>query len=326
MTEPEQTVIDDRIYGREEINSPALIDLMQLPELQRLKKISQFGVPDEFYHQPGISRWEHSLGVMILLRRLGSSEEEQVAGLLHDVSHTAFSHVIDWVVGSGGEEEYQDSEHARFVANSSIPTALEKFGYDHSRISNLRKFSLLDREKPHLCADRIDYALREFPESTVKGTLTHLRVTDGRIVFDSVPAALEFGDAYLDRQTNHWGSFESTSRHRLLADILKFALSRGAIQFSDFWHDDSYVIQKLQLARSTDIAEALAELRKKSLADLPKSSIVVHKKFRYVDPEVQSNDKIVPLSEISEAFAGKIEEARRINGLGVRLPVSRLPS
>jgi HD superfamily phosphohydrolase len=34
---------------------------------------------------------------MLLVRRLGASLEEQIAALLHDVSHTAFSHVIDSV-------------------------------------------------------------------------------------------------------------------------------------------------------------------------------------------------------------------------------------
>ncbi len=35
---------------------------------------------------------------MMLVNRLGGSLEEQIAALLHDVSHTAFSHVIDYVL------------------------------------------------------------------------------------------------------------------------------------------------------------------------------------------------------------------------------------
>ena len=44
-----------------------------------------------------ITRYEHSVGVMLLARRVGGGLREQVAALLHDVSHTAFSHVIDHV-------------------------------------------------------------------------------------------------------------------------------------------------------------------------------------------------------------------------------------
>ncbi|HUB93002.1 MAG TPA: HD domain-containing protein [Verrucomicrobiae bacterium] len=87
--------IDDRVYGSAEVNSNVLLDLINSQPVQRLKGIAQFGIPDEFYHKQNYSRYEHSVGVMILLQRLGASEEEQIAGLLHDVSHTAFSHVID---------------------------------------------------------------------------------------------------------------------------------------------------------------------------------------------------------------------------------------
>jgi len=50
------------------------------------------------------TRFDHSVGVMLLIRKLGAGSspasallKEQVAALLHDVSHTAFSHVIDYV-------------------------------------------------------------------------------------------------------------------------------------------------------------------------------------------------------------------------------------
>ena len=45
----------------------------------------------------GITRptthFEHSLGAFILVRRLDAALDEQIAALLHDASHTAFSHV-----------------------------------------------------------------------------------------------------------------------------------------------------------------------------------------------------------------------------------------
>ena len=36
----------------------------------------------------------------MLLAKKGASLTEQIAGLIHDVSHTVFSHVIDRVVGN----------------------------------------------------------------------------------------------------------------------------------------------------------------------------------------------------------------------------------
>ncbi len=322
MNKVKPVVIRDRIYGSGKIESPVLIALMKSPELQRLKSISQFGVPDEFYHLKNYYRFEHSLGVMMLLKRLGASEEEQIAGLIHDISHTAFSHVIDWVVGDGGEEDHQDNEHSRFIAKSKIPKILKRFGYDYRKLSDLHKFFLLDRDKPHLCADRIDYALREFPENIVKKTLKHLRVVNGKVVFDDVSAAKTFAVAYLKKQMEHWGGFEAASRYRMLGNILRFSLEKKIIKFSDFWRDDEYVINKLKRSKNRKILAGLKELKTKSLADLPKSKIIVNKKFRYVDPEIIVNGKALRLSSLDKKFAQTIEKARRINDKGVRLPVS----
>ncbi len=81
--------IYDKVYGKEKIKEPVLIELINSDSIQRLKGISQFGMPDEYYHLKTFSRKEHSIGVLILLRRMRANLEEQVAGLLHDVSHTA---------------------------------------------------------------------------------------------------------------------------------------------------------------------------------------------------------------------------------------------
>ena len=176
------TKIKEKIYGETTINLPVIAELLSSPLLRRLKKIAQFGIPDEFYHKKNYSRLGHSVGVMVLLKKLGATEEEQIAGLLHDVSHTAFSHIIDWVVGKGRTENYQDREHNKFVGQSKIPAILKKYGYDFNEV-NYKKFKLLDRKIPYLCADRIDYALREFPKPLARYCFAGLAVRNGKIVF-----------------------------------------------------------------------------------------------------------------------------------------------
>src|SRR3989344_8664366 len=89
----------DSVYGDEEIKEEVLIELINSKPFQRLKGISQQGMPRELWFTHVNSRYEHSIGVLIILRRLNAGLEAQVAGLLHDVSHTAFSHVVDWVFG-----------------------------------------------------------------------------------------------------------------------------------------------------------------------------------------------------------------------------------
>lgn len=70
----------------------------------------------------------------ILLNRLGASEEEQVAGLLHDISHTAFSHLIDWVIGDSSKEDYQDKRHLSVLLENEIAQILSNYGYSSKNI------------------------------------------------------------------------------------------------------------------------------------------------------------------------------------------------
>jgi hypothetical protein len=60
-------------------------------------------------------------------------------------------------------------------------------------------------------------------------------------------------------------------------------------------------------------------LKRKSLADLPKSNVVVHKKFRYVDPLFIEGTGLKRASEADSNFREEIEAARRKNAEGVRI-------
>jgi HD superfamily phosphohydrolase len=215
-------IINDEIYGKIKINSPVLIELIKSQPMQRLKKIAQCGIPNQYYFFKGGNRFDHCVGVMLLLKQLGATEEEQVAGLLHDVSHTAFSHVIDWVVSTGETEDYQDNQHAQFINGKEISAILKKYKIDSNRIANYHHyFSLLEKNIPDLCADRVDYALDEFPPAVSKRLVKALIVKGNGIVFKDEKNALVFAQNYLKRQMAHWGSYEAVVRYSILAKILK---------------------------------------------------------------------------------------------------------
>jgi HD superfamily phosphohydrolase len=149
--------INDPIYGRFQIEEPVLVALINTKTIQRLKRIDQYGIPPKYYSFPGFSRFDHSIGVMLLLKKLGASLNEQIAGLLHDMSHTAFSHLTDWIWGDRLTEDYQDNIFSDFLKNSKDVTGiLENYGIQYELFFNLHDFSLLERKSPDLCADRID--------------------------------------------------------------------------------------------------------------------------------------------------------------------------
>ncbi len=301
----------DRIYGREKINEKVLEELIYSPSVQRLKGVSQLGMPNEYYHRKGGSRYEHSLGVMVLLRRLGAGLEEQVAGLLHDISHTAFSHVIDWVVGDPTKENYQDETLLKIIKNSEIPEILANFDLDYRRISNHENFPLLEKKAPSLCADRIDYSLREIflkgGSKLSEKILKDLIVKENQIVFKNKEIAEIFAKEYVDLQKNHWAGDEARTRYYLLSQTLKKGLEKGLISFEDFNKTDDYILDILENSKDDFILDNLNILKKGFDVVESENGIELKKKFRYIDPEVLVNGSYKNLSFLSKEYFELLE-------------------
>lgn len=314
-------IYHDKIYGKVKITSPVILELINSSPMQRLKRIAQFGVPDEFYHKNSYSRFEHSLGVYIILKTLRASEEEQVAGLLHDISHTAFSHVIDYVLMENQiKEDYQDKNHKDYILNPETSNILKKHKLDPSRILNHDIFPLLEKDIPQLCADRIDYALREFPLKTAKRCFMGLNAISDNIIFNNRDVAFLFAKNYINVSIRHWGSYEAAARYRLFANVLRSALKENIIDFTDFKKDDKYVVDKLKRCKNKKIQQILEVLRNKSLDKLPKRGSMAFKKFRHVDPLIYKNGKFYKLSRIDPRFENLLKKAKELNKKGIKLP------
>jgi HD superfamily phosphohydrolase len=314
-------IIKDRVYGTHKITSPVLQELIKTSQMQRLKGINQSGVPSEFFYTKNYSRYEHSLGVLILLIKFGASEEEQVAGLLHDVSHTAFSHVIDWVVGNFANESFQDDNLERILKTPEINNILKKYKYDYKRISKLESYSLLDNEIPNLCADRLDYSLRQMPQAKAKKLVKEIKVVKGKVVFKNRKSAKEFALEFLRLQSTVWGGYESAVRYKLLANLIKEGLETKIITMDDLWTDDKKVISKLNKRKNEKMKQILKLLKTKSLKHLEPKNDVIYKKFRHVDP-LYTNAKgvVVRLSSNDVGFKRQLQKAKAENKQGVKIP------
>lgn len=313
-------VLKDRIYGIFEIDDPVVGELISTYTFQRLKSISQFGVPNEFYHIIGFSRYEHSIGVYLLLRKLGTSREEQIAGLLHDVSHHTFSHVVDWVIGQTQNEEGHESQHLKIIGSTEISSILIKYGLDPAKIANLESFVYLDRPLPDLCADRIDYAFREFPLETARDCFENLLVNNIQIAFASKSAAKLFAVNFLKLQVKHWGGFEGTSRYQLLAQLLSRALDLSLITEKDFRGDERYIVDQIKSSSDKEISAIRTMLKNKSLSKYKSGDQIVYKKFRYVDPLYLKDGNLYRLSETDNKFRAEIAKAKLANQKGIVVP------
>jgi len=315
-------IINDKVYGKAKITELVLIELLSSAPVLRLKNISQYGLPDKYYHLKNFSRYEHCVGVMILLRKLGASIEEQIAGLLHDVPHLAFSHVADWVFGEGkkGIENYHDLISEAFMMNSDIPVILKKYGFDFDRIMDDGNFPLMESKAPDLCADRVDYALRELQawlnpgivSRCVEGLVNH----DNQIVFNNAKVAYLFATHFLQLQTLNWGCFEAVARYNLFSNALKAAVGKNFLAEKDFYQDEKFILKKIENIQDRGIQESLKTLESKKLKRKRVGEKIV-KKFRYVDPRVLVDGKLVRLGKENIKFVNYLAKHKKINEQGV---------
>ena len=318
--------IKDRIYGKFDIAEPVLTELIDSPAIQRLKGIQQFGMPQRFYPYPGFSRYEHSFGVMLVLRKLGAGIEEQTAGLIHDVSHTAFSHLVDWVMGDREKEDHQDKNLQKIVSLSTIPDIFKKYDLDSEKVIDIKQHSLLERPAPHLCADRIDYSLREFytwaDPTIVSQCIEDLVNYNGQIAFKKKDSAEKFAYAYAKCQKEHWGGAECTVRWELLTRALKIGLEKRFVKLDDFYGEDEYLIEKLQESKNPDISQILFILENPYLnlnENRVNPQFDLRKKFRYIDPHYFSNGGVLTLGETDQRYKDFLEEQRKINKMGIKV-------
>ncbi len=256
----------DRVYGDFEIKEPVVLELIKSKTLQRLKEIDQAGYrplwvkPDVDTGEYNHSRFAHSLGVYLLLRKYNASLKEQIAGLIHDVSHAAFSHCIDYVLDTGSEKEHnhQDNVFDEFVRKSEIPQILKKYNLDLEYILNDKNFPLKEKNLPDLCADRIDYSLRTaiiFGELTEKDKdyiLENLTVEDNSWVFKNFESAEKYAELFLKLNTDYYSVLSSAVMFRTVGDYLRYALSKKYILKTDLYTTDKIVLDKIAPKIETD--------------------------------------------------------------------------
>ena len=300
--------VNDRVYGQINITEPVLLELIKSKPLQRLKEINQAGASKYVTVNKTVSRYEHSLGVMILLKILGASLEEQIAGLLHDVPHTAFSHVVDFVFTNNKyDHEFHEKFHAPIINNSDIPKILEKFAYKLDRILDEHNFLLLERELPDLCADRIDYALRDrvamkYNSTQVPVYVKNFTVQNQEIIFKDREIAKAFAEDYLDMDYRSWSHPLEVACYQLLANALKLALEHNIITQDDLFQTDDVVYNKLKESKDKEVLDYLDKLnpKLKIIQDPDDYDFQARNKLRYVDPKFISRQGSI--QHVTEAW------------------------
>lgn len=305
----------DKVYGETEIKERVLWDIMNSKALQRLKNINQYGTWVLVNPKYNTNRFEHSVGVMILLEKLGADVREQLAGLIHDVAHTAFSHVVDYVFGKAESQDYHEIHAEEYIGKTDLPGILKNHGFDWREIIDEEAFPLLEQKQPALCADRIDYFLRDgqafglFGKEFILKALENLNVRDDQIYYDNLDVAKEAAGLHF-KMGDFWASPMQSLLFTLLSRAIRLGLDEGIISESDLWGTDDELLEKLKSANNKDINRLLSMISpdlKIELVDKD-GDYHVYTKVRYSDPLVMVDGNLKKLSEIDSDFKKRAED------------------
>jgi HD superfamily phosphohydrolase len=301
---------NDRVYGEVSIDDPGILALVARPTFQRLRGIRQAGPSAIAYPFKDVTRFEHSLGVFTLLGRLGADPKEQLAGLVHDISHTAFSHAVDFVFASE-EQDHHEGLKPEFLERSDMVAAIDRLGYRPEDFFDDSVYGLLERPLPWLCADRLDYFFRDSlacrvttPE-IVATFLGHLAVVDGTIAFTDASVARLAAERFAEMNRDWWASDSESFIYNEFADALREALTLGVLTKSDLLADDAHVLACLHSARSPLIDGKLQRIARFRPEMLEGFTPRVIPKTRWIDPPILLGDGFLRLSEIDETEGGR---------------------
>jgi HD superfamily phosphohydrolase len=303
-------IYDDTVYGEIEINEAVILDLMASEAMQRLRGVLQHGISGLIGITSPVTRFDHSVGVMILVRRLGGDLTEQIAALLHDVSHTAFSHVIDYVVDNHDGQSFHDEQKESYLSGSDVPALLARHGYDWRQLLDDEQFPILEQPAPRLCADRLDYFLRDGIElalatsADIKYALDHLIVANGRIATDDLTAARWLGTTYIAADDASWANFREVAIYEVTARAIRRGLDIGVLTEADIWGTDRSAWSKLQANRDAQLQYwlRLVSAETEFVWDEERPTFLVSTKLRTIDPDVLEHGELVPLSELDPSF------------------------
>lgn len=306
----------DKVYGEFEITEPVLLELIESPALQRLKNILQGG----YGYRNGIAqatRFEHSMGAMCLLQKFGASLEEQICGLIHDVSHSAFSHTIDYALEDVSSEQrqcYQDNIFDKFVREkTNICEILEKHGLDVDYILDEHNFPLQETELPELCADRIDYSLRDGSgyENKKTGLIENLIVKDKKWVFNNFKAAKNFAEFFEYMNRVYYSNLETAAMFSSTGQALKCLLQNKLLSLDDLYTDDWQVVEIMKKIALEDDGFVKHWERMnnqdKYVNDPDNYEETIWLKSRAVDPLFLDGDKLKRVSEVDLGWKEVLE-------------------
>lgn len=270
-------VIRDAVHGHIHAEDDAVV-LLDTPQMQRLRRVSQLGFCSLAYPGANHTRFEHSLGTYHLARVLCSLMEPSVdadelrafrlAALLHDAGHPPLSHTLERVLSRFDGLSHTHIE--RMFASSELEEALERVGLSLKDVGRLIRGKgllgpLLSSE---IDIDRMDYLVRDghytgvaYGLVDIQHLLCHLALKGGKVVLleGGVHAAESLLVSRFLMYPTVYLHHVSTIAGCMAGAALESVLSSGYASASQVRSMDDWELFHMLLGSDDELAREMAE-------------------------------------------------------------------
>ncbi|MBI4214780.1 HD domain-containing protein [archaeon] len=243
-------IILDPVHGFIEL-TPVQEELLNQPELQRMRGVKQLGLVDLVFPGGHHSRIEHCLGASFVATkiadqvRLPDKEKTlvQATALLHDIGHTPFSHALEPLLPKDSMEitrEVIQGGKKTLPGGGNIPSILKKYGLSPKEVADLicnrygGKKYLQQIIFSEIDCDQLDYLARD---SYYTGA------THGEINTDRVISMMRLAGS------------EITFIEKGLTEIEELIVGREHMYSSVYLHHTATVAEKMLLRAVEKIKE-----------------------------------------------------------------------
>jgi HD superfamily phosphohydrolase len=328
----------ETIHGVVDLSEPLLKELYASAVIQRLKHIHQYGTYNISHPLTGgrtYTRLGHSLGVMKIVQ-LAKEKGAQIslaqiiAALLHDCSHTVFSHATDPLFMKGFVNgNYHDTVHAHFLKTYGVEAILEKYGLSvEDVLPDCAEFTALEQSAPSLCADRIEYNLHSgyltdlLTDEDRKAILDDLRFENDVWFFTNPELAQKLAKVSLNDTLNTWGSPSSLLTGIHVSKALKILMDEKAISCEDIQYNlnDDEVWEIMKKSPHPEIQKCVQTILNidKTYKIVPEGEhdMILKGKFSCIDPLIQVDGKLIKLTDYDPAFAQEFNHIKEIKKKG----------
>lgn len=303
-----------------------LQDAAQTDAMQRLKDVGMncgceyTGFP-LFANIEPYSRYDHSMGVALIVWHFTGDMAQAMSGLLHDIATPAFAHVIDFLHEDHMTQESTEQETENVISSSmELCEVLRRYDLSVQTVADYHIYPIADNDSLKLSADRLEYTLGN---AVNYGIITREEAVvlygdlaigenecdETELVFKHAEIARVFADTALECSKIYVADSDRYAMQSL-AELLKCAIESDIISETDLYRQERDVITKLKQSSLSDLWEQFCNYSEIISSETPKEGgtwLCVSAKKRSIDPYVMNTGRT---SEIFADFHEQLREFR----------------